>query len=264
MLYISQHFSLPQFFIFISDKIYIYIYRRSQTRKARIFGTRVERILRLCARVARSMNNARRRKWEGRRRIRFGEATNKWTRICLGVGVKMGGSSLRRIGEFVPIGGDFIKETAVTEDIVEQVLCAGWVARVVHTPGPSRSHWLIRYATSIALKNPPFIRQTPIESVMERELDARVLPFTVTERIFSYFSRISPFFWLFLSSKNSKLNSNLVAMELSITWFWNASFITFCGTFRNFSFFFSRIKRECIAKLSIIWILNLTNVIAFS
>lgn len=96
----------------------------------------------------------------GEGRIRFGEATNKWTRICLGVGVKMGGSSLRRIGEFAPIGGDFIKETAVTEDIVEQVLCAGWVARVVHTPGPSRSHWLIRYATSIALKNPPFIRQT--------------------------------------------------------------------------------------------------------
>lgn len=52
----------------------------------------------------------------------------------------MGGPSLRRIGEIAPIGGDFIKETAVTEDIVEQVLCAGWVARVVHTPGPSRSH----------------------------------------------------------------------------------------------------------------------------
>lgn len=32
-------------------------------------------------------------------------------------------------------------------------------------------------------------------------------------------------------------NSNPIA-KLSITWFWNASFITFCGTFRNFSFFF--------------------------
>lgn len=49
----------------------------------------------------------------------------------------MGGSSLRRIGEFAPIRGDFIKGAAVTEDIVEQVLCAGWVARVVHTQGPS-------------------------------------------------------------------------------------------------------------------------------
>lgn len=49
----------------------------------------------------------------------------------------MVGSSLRRIAfavlAFVPIEGDFIKETAVTEDIVEQVPCAGWVARRAYT-----------------------------------------------------------------------------------------------------------------------------------
>lgn len=68
-------------------------------------------------------------------RIHVGEATNKCTALdkdIVGQG-KMAGPSLRRIAfvvlAFVPIEGDFIKETAVTEDIVEQVLCAGWVAR---------------------------------------------------------------------------------------------------------------------------------------
>lgn len=52
---------------------------------------------------------------------------------------KMAGLSLRRIAfavlAFVPIEGDFIKEAAVTEDIVEQVPCAGWVARRAYTTG---------------------------------------------------------------------------------------------------------------------------------
>ena len=59
-------------------------------------------------------------------------------------GEKMVGSSLRRIAfavlAFVPIRGDFIKETAVTEDIVEQVPCAGWVARRAYTTKPRRFH----------------------------------------------------------------------------------------------------------------------------
>lgn len=256
MLYISQHFSVPQFFIFISDKTYIYIYIDVLKHERQAYLEHEWNECYVYALESRDRWIRRGGGGGGRRRIRFGEATNKWTRICLGVGVKMGGSSLRRIGEFVPIGGDFIKETAVTEDIVEQVLCAGWVARVVHTPGPSRSHWLIRYATSIALKNPPFIRQTPIESVMERELDARILPFTVTERIFSYFSRISPFFWLFLSSKNSKLKTRTPLRNYRLRGFETRVLL--------FSVELLEIFPGSNVNVSIIWILNLTNVIAFS
>lgn len=53
---------------------------------------------------------------------------------------------------FAPIEGDFIKETAVTEDIVEQVPCTGWVARRAYTSGQDSFAPIDSYVMQLQLR----------------------------------------------------------------------------------------------------------------